>query len=101
MRYESFKTIVWVLVGTVVLLLATTTGGAVAHELQHAAHHGAGMHASSICSWMCATAGVHVVTPVHLTQVFEVVGHVPVSSDGIFLTPRPLPSLPRAPPVSA
>ncbi len=84
--------------GAVFVLLAMTTGGAVAHELHHAAHHGAGMHGSSICSWMCATDGVHVATPFYLTQLFRVVGHVPLSADSAFLTQRLLPSLPRAPP---
>ena len=37
--------------------LAVTTGSAVAHELQHAAHHDAGMHGSGICAWMCDRRG--------------------------------------------
>jgi hypothetical protein len=38
-------------------MLAATTGAAFAHEIQHAAHHTAGMHSSGVCAWMCATAG--------------------------------------------
>src|SRR5207249_10900465 len=41
----------------IVLMLGATTGSAFAHEIQHAAHHNAGMHATGICAWMCATAG--------------------------------------------
>jgi hypothetical protein len=41
----------------VLLMLGVTTGSAFAHEVQHAAHHTGGMHATGICAWMCATAG--------------------------------------------
>ena len=41
----------------ILLMLGATTGSAFAHEIQHAAHHNAGMHATAICAWMCATAG--------------------------------------------
>src|SRR2546422_5194827 len=41
----------------ILLMLGATTGSAFAHEIQHAAHHNAGMHATGICAWMCATAG--------------------------------------------
>jgi hypothetical protein len=47
----------------IVLMLAAVTGSAFAHELQHAAHHNARMHATGICAWMCATAGT-IATPV-------------------------------------
>ncbi|MDR4471646.1 MAG: hypothetical protein MRJ92_02995 [Nitrospira sp.] len=63
MRSSHFKGIVWIVAFAVIALLAVTTGTAVAHELQHAAHHDAAMHGSGICAWMCATAGVHVATP--------------------------------------
>src|SRR5206468_814519 len=39
----------------ILLMLGATTGSAFAHEIQHAAHHNAGMHATGICAWMCAT----------------------------------------------
>ena len=42
MRSSSFKGIVWVVAFAVIALLAVTTSSAVAHELQHAAHHDAG-----------------------------------------------------------
>ena len=74
MRSSRFKSIVWLVAFAVIALLAVTTVNAVAHELQHAAHHDAGMHGSGICAWMCATAGVHVVTPVHSTHLFTVAG---------------------------
>lgn len=80
MRSSRFHSIVWVVVFAVVALLAVTTGSAVAHELHHAAHHDAGMHGSGICAWMCATAGVHVVTPVHAAQVLA------LSGDALFLS---------------
>ena len=38
------------------LLLAAITGSTFVHELQHAAHHNARMHATGVCAWMCATA---------------------------------------------
>ena len=101
MQSSFFKAIAWVVVCAAVVLLAVTTGSAVAHELQHAAHHNAGMHGSGICAWMCATAGVHVVTPLHQTQTFDVVSHVPVRSDPACLTPLLTQSQPRAPPHSA
>lgn len=100
MRSSRVHSIVWVVVFAVIALLAVTTGSAVAHELQHAAHHGGGMHASGVCSWMCAAADVHVASPVHLTQVFQVIGSVPLASSTIFLTQHNVPSLPRAPPQS-
>ncbi len=53
----------------VLLMLGVTTGIAFAHEIQHAAHHTAGMHASGICAWMCATAGAVTTATVHATTV--------------------------------
>jgi hypothetical protein len=53
----------------IVLMLGATTGSAFAHEIQHAAHHTAGMHASGICAWMCATAGAVTTTAFHATAV--------------------------------
>ena len=41
----------------VLLMLGATTGISFAHEIQHAAHHTGGMHATGVCAWMCATAG--------------------------------------------
>jgi hypothetical protein len=53
----------------VLLMLGATTGSAFAHEIQHAAHHTAGMHASGICAWMCATAGAVTTAAIHATIV--------------------------------
>ena len=96
-----FQNIVWVVASAVIVLLAMTTGSAVAHDLQHAAHHDAGMHGSGICAWMCATAGVHVVTPVHSMPMFEVVRLLTFDSDHAVLVQLLSPSQPRAPPAFA
>jgi hypothetical protein len=57
MTRQVLRPIAVVLVVAVLLLLGATTGGAFAHEVQHAAHHNAGMHGTGVCAWMCATAG--------------------------------------------
>jgi len=49
------------------LMLGITTGGAFVHEVQHAAHHNAGMHATAICAWMCATGGAVATAAFHTT----------------------------------
>src|SRR5256712_13829392 len=51
----------------ILLMLGATTGSAFAHEIQHAAHHNAGMHATGICAWMCATAGAVATAAFHAT----------------------------------
>ena len=51
----------------VLLMLGATTGSAFAHEIQHAAHHTAGMHGSGICAWMCASAGAVTTAAIHAT----------------------------------
>lgn len=53
----------------VLLMLGATTGIAFAHEVQHAAHHTAGMHASGICAWMCASASAVATAAYHVTDV--------------------------------
>jgi hypothetical protein len=53
----------------IVLMLGATTGSAFAHEIQHAAHHNAGMHATGICAWMCATAGAVATAAFHAAAV--------------------------------
>src|SRR5205809_7900621 len=53
----------------ILLMLGATTGSAFAHEIQHAAHHNAGMHATGICAWMCATAGAVASAAFHATAV--------------------------------
>ncbi len=53
----------------VALMLGATTGSAFAHEVQHAAHHTAGMHATGICVWMCAAAGAVTTAAFHATTV--------------------------------
>ena len=99
MRNLILRSTAWVVAFAVMAILAVTTGGAVAHELQHAAHHNAGMHGSGICAWMCATAGVQVVTPLHSPHLFALAGDVSFPVD-IVLVPHLLaPSRPRAPPV--
>ena len=101
MRSSFLRSIVWIVACAVVVLLAMTTGSAVAHELQHAAHHNAGMHGSGICAWMCATAGVHVVTSIHSTQLFEIISLLAFDSEHAFLIQLLAPSHPRAPPAFA
>ncbi len=51
----------------IVLMLGATTGSAFAHEIQHAAHHTAGMHGSGICAWMCASAGAVATAAIYAT----------------------------------
>jgi hypothetical protein len=68
---KGLKPISWALAVGLVLLLATTTGGAFVHEVQHA-HHNAAMHTTGICAWMCATAGA-VIAPLFLPVTFAVV----------------------------
>ena len=100
MNRSSVQSTAWVLAVAVLLMLGTTTGGAFAHEIQHAAHHTAGMHSSGICAWMCATAGTAatiVLQPVNydLAQVAPLLTRsLPVSA--VVLTPL----LPRAPPLA-
>jgi hypothetical protein len=100
MRSSRFSSIVWIVLFAVIALLAVTTGSAVAHELHHAAHHDAGMHGSGICAWMCATAGIHVVTPVLATHVLALSGDVSFLSGMIRLPQVSALSQSRAPPVS-
>jgi len=95
----QLRLISWVLVVAVLVMLGATTGVAFAHEIQHAAHHNAGMHSSGICAWMCATAGslsTYAIQPLQFELVFAAVSFsapVLMSQDG-GLSP-----LPRAPPV--
>ncbi len=100
MQSSRFHSIVWLVVFAVIALLAVTTGSAVAHELHHAAHHDAGMHGSGICAWMCATAGVHVVTPVHATHVLALSGDASFLSGLVLLPQVSALCQSRAPPVS-
>lgn len=58
-----------VLAVAVLLLLGATTGGAFAHEVQHATHHSAGMHGKGVCAWMCAAAGATTTPAVHAIPV--------------------------------
>ncbi len=96
----SLKSVACAVLGAVIILIAATTGSAVAHELQHAAHHTAGMHGSGLCAWMCATTAVDTAGLVHHVQTFAAVERLSTSSaragsDLIFTS-----SAPRAPPVS-
>ncbi|GIW54822.1 MAG: hypothetical protein KatS3mg082_1226 [Nitrospiraceae bacterium] len=58
MKRSLLGSTTWVLVVTVVTVLAATTGSVVAHDFQHAAHHAAGLHSTGICAWMCAAGQV-------------------------------------------
>jgi len=69
MMRSQLRPIALMLAVAVLLMLGATTGSAFAHEIQHAAHHTAGMHASGICAWMCATAGAVTTAAVHTTVV--------------------------------
>ena len=53
----------------ILLMLGATTGSAFAHEIQHAAHHNASMHATGICAWMCATSGAVATAAFHATAI--------------------------------
>jgi hypothetical protein len=101
MRHPSFRSLVWVVAFAVVVLLAATTGSAIAHELQHAAHHNAGMHGSGICAWMCATAGAHVAASIHSAPLFGLVSLLSLDSDQALMIHLPAPTLARAPPALA
>jgi hypothetical protein len=100
MTRSSVQTVARVLVVAVLLMLGVTTGSAVAHEIQHAAHHTAGMHSSGICAWMCATAGtaVTIVLQPLRSEAAQVASLPSTFSPGsiAFLTPL----LPRAPPLA-
>ena len=72
MLFKSLKSIALTLAVGILLLLTTTTGGAFVHEVQHAAHHTAGMHATGICAWMCVTAG-GVISPAFQPAEFAIV----------------------------
>ncbi len=63
------RPIACVLAVAILLMLGATTGSAFAHEIQHAAHHNAGMHATGICAWMCATAGAVATAAFHAAAV--------------------------------
>lgn len=63
------RPIALVLAVAVLLLLGATTGDAFAHEVQHAAHHNAGMHSTGVCAWMCATAGAVATAAFHATAI--------------------------------
>jgi hypothetical protein len=83
----------------IVLMLGATTGSAFAHEIQHAAHHNAGMHGTGICAWMCATAGAVVTAAFHAAIVafHEVQG--PPHLDGLPSSDNFSQLQARAPPV--
>jgi len=99
MTRPVLRPIALVLAVAVLLLLGATTGETFAHEVQHAAHHNAGMHGTGVCAWMCATAGA-TTTPALLAAP------VTVSEEAVLLFIRGLRSfdsfsrlLARAPPV--
>jgi len=63
----------------IALVLGLTSGGAFTHEVKHAAHHSAGMHATGICAWMCATAGALTTPAIQPAGSFLIQFAVPVS----------------------
>lgn len=71
MIYTHLRSIAYTL-AVVLLLLGATADWAFAHELQQAAHHTAGMHATPTCAWMCATAGAVITPSVQPAQVLFV-----------------------------
>jgi len=99
MSRSSVQSIAWVLIAAVLLILGATTGSAFAHDIQHAAHHTAGMHSSGICAWMCATAGT--APAVLLQSLHHEVAHVaPLLASSLPVSVALLtPLLPRAPPL--
>lgn len=100
MGHSWVRIVARVLVLAVLLMLGATTGAAVAHEIQHAAHHSSGMHSSGICAWMCATAGT-AVTIVLQPARSEVVRAAPVFSAAPLVSVGSLTALlPRAPPLA-
>ena len=52
------RPVAFMLVAAILVMLGAATGSAFAHEVKHAAHHTAGMHATGVCAWMCAASGV-------------------------------------------
>jgi hypothetical protein len=58
----------------ILLMLGATTGSAFAHEIQHAAHHTAGMHGTGICAWMCAMVGAVTTAAIHVPLVTPIEG---------------------------
>lgn len=99
MSRSLLRTAAWALVVAIVIVLAATTGSAVAHDLQHAAHHAAGLHSTGICAWMCAAGQV-----LEEVQVVLQVDVGPPARTAILLFREPSggvvsPSASRAPPV--
>ena len=66
---SSLRPIALTLAVAVLLMLGATTGSSFAHEIQHAAHHTGGMHATGVCAWMCATAGAVATAAIHAITV--------------------------------
>lgn len=50
------KAIAGLLATGLLLFLVATAGLTVGHDIRHAAHHSAGMHATGLCAWMCAAS---------------------------------------------
>jgi uncharacterized membrane protein YqhA len=57
MSRSILRPIALTLAVAILLMLGAATSGAFAHEVKHAAHHTAGMHATGLCAWMCAASG--------------------------------------------
>lgn len=93
---------VWALVLCLVLTNGFMAAPSVAHAEHHGAHHDAGMHASGICAWFCASGQEVEPSPVHLTSVFQLVSLsrevsvdsiVPLFSSNLFARGPPVVSL--------
>jgi len=83
----------------ILLMLGATTGSAFAHEIQHAAHHNASMHATAICAWMCGTAGAVATAVLHATAITVSVETALPFLDGLRLIDCFAQLQARAPPV--
>lgn len=78
-RRTFIRSVAWTLLVTVLFMFGATTGGAVAHEIQHA-HHTAATHGTGICAWMCASANT-VATAIVVPSAVAPVEALPVPVD--------------------
>jgi hypothetical protein len=97
----TIKHVACTLLGAVIFLIAATTGTAVAHELQHAAHHTAGMHGTGLCAWMCATTAAESAASIHYLQILAVTERLSLCSERALLGPVLVSGSSRAPPILA
>jgi hypothetical protein len=100
MSIMSIKHLACAVLAMMIILIAATTGTAVAHELQHAAHHTAGMHGTGLCAWMCATVAAESTTAAHNFQLLSIIERLSLRSDRAVVAPLLSFGFPRAPPIS-